>query len=919
MNAERHAQIRRLFLAAHERSAAEVEAFLEQACAGDAELRREVQSLLAHAGSPPQPAATDDAAADDAGGPLHERFPPGTIIAGRYRMLGPLGRGGMGEVYRADDLKLDHAVALKFLTRALAGNPAGRGSLLTEVKLARKVSHPNVARVYDIGEAHGELFISMEFIDGEDLASLLRRVGRLTGDKILQVAQELCLGLGAAHDRGVLHRDLKPANVMLDGDGHVRITDFGIAAMQSTVDRETRVSGTPGFMAPELFAGKPASIRSDLYAMGMVLYEAATGQEPFHGVPPYDRHVEDRPTVPSLICDEIDPALERVTLECLQTDPRRRPESAYAVAAALPQCDPLAASVAAGVTPSPNQVAAGGAHRVMRRGPALACLASVLAGLLAVVLLAGRTFFLPQAGLTKPPAVLAEKAREVIHQLGYSTRLEGSLQGFTIDRDYLRYRMAVADRHRRWDDLATGRPPAVFFWYCEGRARLLPPPVLGEPRVGNDLPGQPGTTAVRLDAQGRLLEFAAWPPRSASPDDGVGEPDWTDLFQRAGLDVARFHGCAPAQPPPMYADRVRGWEGAAPERPEVGLRVEGASLGRRVVYFNLIEPWDQTAEILSALTSASDETPSTFVAHFVLYLLVLVVGSTAAWHNVGLGRSDLQGARRLAWFVFGLGLFQWLLGEQHAAGWIDEAKSFYLGTARAALTAGAMWICYLAMEPSVRRFWPQTMITWSRLLTGRFRDPLLGRDLLLGGILGVGLVLIMQADSLVPQWLHRPLPLPKLPQRGYELGELLGARYKLGVVASTLLAAVATGLALVLAMTLLRIILRNRWLSALAACLFLALYFSVVAMGDTYQPWLTHGLSAIVFFLVLTRVGLVAVVAGLFVKWMLLTAPLTANQHAWYAPSSNFALVVLIALAGYSFFTALGGQPFLGHRWLDGD
>jgi serine/threonine-protein kinase len=814
----------------------------------------------------------------------------------------------MGEVYRADDLKLDHAVALKFLTRALAGNPAGRSGLLTEVKLAHKVSHPNVARVYDIGEAVGELFISMEFIDGEDLASLLRRVGRLTGDKIVEVARELCLGLGAAHDRGVLHRDLKPANVMLDGRGHVRITDFGIAVLASTVDQELRVAGTPGFMAPELFVGTPASIRSDLYALGMVLYEAATGREPFQGVPPYQRRVEDRPTAPSLLCAEIDPGLERVTLECLQADPRRRPDSAYAVAAALPQYDPLAASVAAGVTPSPSLVAAGGGHRAMRRSPALACLAIALAGLAAVVLLADRTFFLPQAGLTKPPAVLADKAQEVIRQLGYPAQGEGSLQGFTIDRDYLRYRMAAADRHRQWDDLATGRPPAVFFWYYQGRTRLLMPPVLGEPSLIDDLPGEPGTTAVRLDPQGRLLEFAARPQCGASPDEAAGELDWAGLFQRAGLDVAGFRSCAPVQTPPMYADRVRAWEGAAPEKPEVRLRVEAASLGSRVVYFNLLPPWDQPAEVSPALTSAPDETPWSFVVRFCLYLLVLIAGGAAAWQNVSLGRGDLRGARRLAWFMLSLGLLQWLLGERHAAVWIDEAKSFYLGTARAALNAGALWICYLAMEPSVRRFWPQTMITWSRLLAGRFRDPLLGRDLLWGCILGVGLVLIVQLDGLVPQWLHWPLPLPKLPLRGYELGELLGARYKLGVVASTLLAAVASGLALLLVTTLLRALLRNRWLSAVAAGVFLTLYFTAVAMGDTFLPWLTHGLSAILFFLVLTRVGMVAVVTGLFVKWILLTAPLTAHQLAWYAPSSNFTLAVLIALAGYGFFTALGGQ-----------
>ena len=121
--------------------------------------------------------------------------------------------------------------------------------------------------------------------------------------------------------------------------------------------------------------------------------------------------------------------------------------------------------------------------------------------------------------------------------------------------------------------------------------------MLGEPSLMSDLPNEPGVTAVHLDAQGRLLEFSTWPKHNALPDDGAGEPDWAGLFQRAGLDMARFRIRAAAQPPPMYADRVRAWESVAPENPETRLRVEGASLGRRVVYFNVLRPWDQAAEV----------------------------------------------------------------------------------------------------------------------------------------------------------------------------------------------------------------------------------------------------------------------------------------------------------------------------------
>src|SRR3972149_5043377 len=166
------------------------------------------------------------------------RFAPGTVFADRYRIVSLLGRGGMGEVYRADDLRLDQPVALKFLPLADTGDAAARERLFAEPRNARTIAHPNVCRVYDIGEADHHVFLTMEYVDGEDLASLLRRIGRVPGPKAVEIARQLCLGLAAAHARGVLHRDLKPANVMLDGRGHVRITDFGIATISGQVTPE---------------------------------------------------------------------------------------------------------------------------------------------------------------------------------------------------------------------------------------------------------------------------------------------------------------------------------------------------------------------------------------------------------------------------------------------------------------------------------------------------------------------------------------------------------------------------------------------------------------------------------------------------------------------------------------------------------
>jgi serine/threonine-protein kinase len=155
------------------------------------------------------------------------RFLPGDVLANRYRIIALLGKGGMGEVYRADDLSLGQPVALKFLPELLADSPDAIARFRNEVRVARQVSHPNVCRVYDLGEVDGQYFLSMEYVDGEDLASLLRRIGRIPYDKALDIARQLCAGLAAAHDKGVLHRDLKPGNIMLDGRGQVLLTDSG--------------------------------------------------------------------------------------------------------------------------------------------------------------------------------------------------------------------------------------------------------------------------------------------------------------------------------------------------------------------------------------------------------------------------------------------------------------------------------------------------------------------------------------------------------------------------------------------------------------------------------------------------------------------------------------------------------------------
>jgi serine/threonine-protein kinase len=378
----------------------------------------------------------------------------------------------MGEVYRADDLKLGQPVALKFLPKRVADDPGRRVRFYDEVRIARQVTHRNICRVHDIAEFNHLHFITMEYVDGEDLASLLKRIGKLHGAKALDIARQLCSGLAAAHDKSVLHRDMKPANVMIDGCGQVRITDFGLAISAGENAQATEVSGTPAYMAPEQFCGEGASVLSDIYGLGMVLYELYTGRRAFAASTLAELVVtkaNPTPMPPSEIVPDIDPMVERVILRCLDRDPLQRPASVSQVLAALPAGAPIIAMIAAGVTPSPEMVAAAGEAVGMRPAAAVACLTAVIAGLILCAYLGGQVNWVAQAMRENSPDILAARARDIISRLGYPDPPADSAAGLAHDLDSLQYLRQNRQLRVPSDRLARSRPAAVYFWYRESQ------------------------------------------------------------------------------------------------------------------------------------------------------------------------------------------------------------------------------------------------------------------------------------------------------------------------------------------------------------------------------------------------------------------------------------------------------------------
>jgi serine/threonine-protein kinase len=411
-----------------------------------------------------------------------ERFAAGALLAGRYRVVALLGRGGMGEVYRADDLTLGQPVALKFLPAHLARDADWLARFRKEVAAARTIAHPNVCRVYDIAEHDGQPFLSMEFIDGEDLASVLRRFGRLPEERAVEAARQLCAALAAVHEQGLLHRDLKPQNVMLDGRGRVRLTDFGLAALAGGVSDVG--SGTPLYMAPEQLAGQAVSIQSDLFALGLVLYELFTGRKAFPASSRQElarKYEAEAPSKPSSHVSGMNPAVEKVILRCLERQPKDRPRTAYEVLAALPGGDPLAAVLAAGETPSPQLVADAGAEGRIRPWVGAALLGAVLLGMWLLAALADRTMLFRRVPLTEPPDAMARQAQRLLADLGYPDKPADVAYHYRVDGDYLTHTLRTDPSPGRWDSLGTGRPAALYFYYRQSTAPLVPTLVPSRP------------------------------------------------------------------------------------------------------------------------------------------------------------------------------------------------------------------------------------------------------------------------------------------------------------------------------------------------------------------------------------------------------------------------------------------------------
>ncbi len=890
---ERFEQIKDLFIEARDQPAKEVEAWLTQRCGDDQELQQQVESLLRH--DVTQTMLPNLALRSPTTNKTNQppRFEPGRQLTDRYRVGARLGYGGMGEVYHADDLVMNQPVAVKVLHPHYAQLTEAGRRLIREAKLARRVTHRNVVRVFDAstfeGDENDELLISMELLHGQTLREVFRR-GQVQREEALTIARQLCAGLTAAHESGVLHRDLKPGNIMVEADGRVALTDFGIAA---GLDPEKRLeaAGTLQYLAPEVAQGEPSTVQSDLYGLGMVLFELMTGQPAYDGKP----WREDIPLSSAASqLRRFEPRVEAMVRACIHPDQSERPRSCYEVWSALGE-DPLLEAVKEQRLIDPGVLSAAGESARVRRKEILVAFAVFVVALIGVIGLAEHTFLVPRAGLESSPEQLQDRALHVIQTLeGQPDDWLDHSSNYLVDPLFI-----DAARNNpeliQGDVLAQTHPSALLWEHRQGESRVVSQKPLTDPYEIVRPPIGLGGVRVRLDMRGHLVRYyhipRQWPGNRTMLD-------WSPAFELAGLDFDKF---VPANFPdtvPVVAEDVSIWKGPSPTRPGEELRVEAAHSGGKIVYFN----------VHSSLTPVTYEQPSGLsgwqsAARALIVGLALFSGGFLAWQNQRLGLTDRRVAVRLFIVCVLLGIGSWFLITRHVKAIAAEMSSLYTGVSMAVFQAVAVAVIYLAFEPLARRNWPKFVMGWKCLWHGHVRSPLVGRELLIGLSIGTGLVLAEQ--FLVILGCCPTL----LPSMGANLGPGGGPKLLATAGITATFQGISRGMLAAFTLLLLHRWLRKAWLAN--GLFFGASVLLITALLEPHHPsiWLwtviIASLQIIALLSALRFAGLLGGVMSLGVAYLISAVPINADISVWYASTTFLTAAILSGLALYASWIAL--------------
>jgi serine/threonine protein kinase len=826
-------------------------------------------------------------------------FPPGAEIERRYTISSFLGQGGLGTVFMAYDKVLNKPVALKFFRNSLFGKD--RGLIEGEVALSQRVSHVNVCRVHDLNVEYDPPYMSMEYIDGEDLEQTLQRVGRIVPDRAVQISMDICAGLSAAHAQGVVHGDLKPHNVMIDGAGIARLTDFGLGRLAIFRDSLGPHAGTPPYMAPEQVSGRSANERSDLFSLGIVLYELYTGEYPL-AVDEEGGSLNwetSRVVPPSDLVPQIEPHVERTILQCLEIAPEDRPASVKAVMQRL-----------AGEQATPNISTSDRAAAYESRFQKLRWLAiAAIAGLVASWIAVPQFRLVERIDFARSSvADYWQAATHLIAALGYKAEHTAGKYSFGFDYDS----PFVND--------PTAPDQTVSYWYRQSPSFLVPHHFTisreqTTSQVTFDEPPwtEPGMVGARISTDGTLLEFRSVPGALGRGKDGGTSRDASiaKLFASAGLKVADFAVLPDGER--MIGPTTESFASFGESRmyrsksnPTV-LHVQLNLVEDEIVWFKM-DNADGPKATGKPMANRINE------ALYLLFMVFAVVGCFLARRNLALGRADRRGAWRCSALVFVASLVSWCFSASHLPLFEGEVQLAQFGFANALFWAGTQWLVYMSFEPFLRQDRAGGMVSWTRAINGQWRDPLVARDILSGCMVGAILTpLLGTLCNLVPWRIGAPgrFEIPAL-----DLGTLEHPTFMFAIVADALVNAMYSGFILVLLPIVLSRILGSRWLGIGAAWLVLTLLFGFF-YGSGITPWQDQvawfaymGIWAAAYQLVVQRFGLLATVAMVATLQSVIFTPSTLDWDRWYAATGMaMGLGMAALIGGYAAWVIMDRRP----------
>jgi serine/threonine-protein kinase len=508
--------------------------------------------------------------------------------------------------------------------------------------------------------------------------------------------------------------------------------------------------------------------------------------------------------------------------------------------------------------------------------------------------------------LEKPAPVLVDRAEAVARSLGYTDAPVDRAYGTILANDYLDWLLGHDQSPHRWDVLSRSTPPAVMLWYRTS-PRLMAPLIPFTVRPNDPPLNDTSMRIVVVDMQGRLQEFHAVPPQFEA-DEGPATPaDWSAAFAAAGLDLRAFEAVTPRWTPRDFADSRAAWTGPLPDT-DVRIRVEASSYRGRPVSFAIVAPWSRATRQQPRQPSRIDAWINAVAVAVVcaLFAGAMVLARVHLREN----RADRRGAARLSGYVLVAGFVDWIVSAHHTSDVSLEFGSLYRTAGIELTTAAIIGVMYVALEPYVRRLWPDSLLGWSRLLTGHVKDPRVGRDLLTGLGMGVLVASVDVAKARVLPLLGYAAPIPIF---GADTDLVMRPIAVISTWIELSFRALEASLLIVLMFVLVRMVTRRAWIGAAVMFVVLTLVnMNNMSSSNTGLIWLFPMLSGALATLTVMRFGLLPLAAASFIANILTRVPMTIDVGEWYAAPSNWTILAIAALAAFAFSASRAGQPLLG-------